>query len=283
VILADGRKVVASAEVNPDLFWGLRGGGGNFGVVTEFTFRMHDLGQVLIGNWSYSPSDATNVLKAFGECTTTAPTNLTTAISLTEDALRVTACWSGSGGDAGRTVAAYGMLREPQTEQVGDMNFIQLQSRGDEQLRWGRRYYAKGGFLETLSNDVIGALTDAMKGAPTPDSKINVIQLGGAISAVDENATAYSGRAANYYWIVEPVWDQPEDDLRCLAWGRSTAKSLSAISLATNYVNEQADSDGSVAKAAYGADKYARLARLKATYDPGNLFKLNQNIEPARP
>jgi FAD/FMN-containing dehydrogenase len=283
VILADGRKVVASTEVNPDLFWGLRGGGGNFGVVTEFTFHSHDLGEVLVGNWTYSPTHATDALKAYAEHTTKAPTNLTTAFTLTKEALSVAVCWSGRGGDAGRTVAAYGVLQEPQTAQVGGMNFIQLQSRRDEQVRWGRRYYAKGGFLKELNKDAISTMTDAMKGAPTPDSEIHVNQLGGAISAVDENATAYSGRAANYYWIVQPVWDKPEDDLRCLAWGRSAAKTLSAISMATNYVNEQADSDGSVAKAAYGADKYARLARLKAAYDPGNLFKLNQNIEPARP
>jgi FAD/FMN-containing dehydrogenase len=98
--------------------------------------------------------------------------------------------------------------------------------------------------------------------------------------ATDEAATAYSGRAAKFYWIAEPVWDNPIDDSRCIAWGRNAGRRMAAMSQAGNYLNEQADTGKDVSYNAYGAEKYNRLAALKARFDPSNLFRLNQNIEP---
>ena len=123
-------------------------------------------------------------------------------------------------------------------------------------------------------------MKQAIATAPTEASDIYILQLGGAITDTPEDATPYSGRAASYYWIANTAWTESADDARCLAWGRKAAKSLAAISMKGNYVNEQADFGKDVAMSAYGAEKYNRLAKLKARYDPTNLFRLNQNIEP---
>src|SRR5262249_42127552 len=147
---------------------------------------------------------------------------------------------------------------------LGGLTFLQLQSRNDAQFAWGRRYYAKGGFLRNIDDRAINCLLGAIAEVPTRDSELYVLQLGGAISDVDEAATAYSGRQAGFYWLAEPVWDSTADDGRCIAWGRSAAERLATVSQAENYVNEQADVGRDVAYGAYGAVKYRRLAKLKA-------------------
>lgn len=280
VVTADGRLVRAAPDSEPELFWGIRGGGGNFGVVTRFRFRMHHLGPILVGRWDYPPEAIAAVLRGYRELVAHAPRELTTTFFMTRSNLTVTAFWSGPTDGSEATVRAFGRLAQPRSGEVGGQTFLELQSRGDEHYAWGRRYYAKGGFLGGLEDGVIDCLAESIAGAPTPDSELYCIQLGGAVADVDEDATAYSGRNAAFYWIAEPVWDDPRDDARCLAWGRSTAQRLAAMSQAGNYVNEQADFGKDVAYSAYGAAKYERLARLKARFDPSNLFRLNQNIEP---
>ena len=126
-------------------------------------------------------------------------------------------------------------------------------------------------------------MTASIAGAPAPDCEIYVLQLGGAVADVADDATAYTGRLAGYYWIVEPVWDDPADDARCLSWGRETAAQLADLSMSGNYVNEQSDTGDDASLRAYGAEKYARLAALKYRFDPDNLFRLNQNLAPVPP
>jgi FAD/FMN-containing dehydrogenase len=280
LVTADGRLIHTSPDIEPELFWGIRGGGGNFGVVTKFRFRMHSLGPVLVGRWNYPPTAFATVLRAYRSLAATAPRELTTTFTLTSDNLSVTAFWSGPVDDAEAAVRPYGALARPESGEVTGQTFLELQSRNDAHFAWGRRCYAKGGFFDEIDDAAIGCLVESIATAPTPDSELYVMQLGGAIADVAEGATAYSGRAASYYWIVEPVWDSADDDARCLAWGRMAAKRLAAMSLAVNYVNEQADVGRDVSYDAYGPAKYARLAKLKAQFDPANLFRLNQNIEP---
>ncbi len=161
------------------------------------------------------------------------------------------------------------------------MAYVDLQTRHDEQMAWGQRYYSKGGFLGKIDDAVIASLKKEIIADPMAESDIYMLLLGGAIADVDESATPYSGRAASYYWMTNSVWNEPADDTRCMGWGRKAAKNLAAISMRGNYINEQADLGKEVALNAYGAEKYARLAKLKARFDPTNLFRLNQNIEPA--
>lgn len=280
LVTADGRLIHTSADIEPELFWGIRGGGGNFGVVTKFRFRMHPLGPVSVGQWNYPPAAFATVLQAYRGLAAAAPRELTTTFTLTSTNLTVTAFWSGPVDGAEAAVKPYGALARPDSGAMTGQTFLELQSRNDVHFGWGRRIYAKGGFFGGIDDSAVACLVDCIAAAPTPDSELYVIQLGGAIADVGEGATAYSGRAASYYWIAEPVWDAAEDDARCLAWGRMAAKRLSALSLAGNYVNEQADVGKDVSYHAYGAEKYNRLAKLKAQFDPGNLFRLNQNIEP---
>ena len=188
--------------------------------------------------------------------------------------------WSGSGHGAHDAVETYGELGTPSAASLGGVTFLELQSRSDDHFAWGRRYYAKGGFFGTISADAISLITASVAQAPTADCEIYVLQLGGAVADVADEATAYTGRLAGYYWIVEPVWDDPADDTRCLTWGRGTAAQLSALSMSGNYVNEQSDTGGDASLRAYGAPTYARLAALKYRLDPDNLFRLNQNLTP---
>jgi Berberine and berberine like len=191
-----------------------------------------------------------------------APRELTTNFAFTSAQLVVTACWPGSPGGAEAAVAPFGSLAFPVTGSF-------------ENMAWGQRHYSKGGFLGKIDDAAIACMKGAIASAPTADSDIYVLQLGGAINDIEDNATPYSGRAADYYWIANTVSDERADDARCIDRGRKVAKSLTAISMQGNYVNEQADFGTEVAFNAYGMEKYNRLAKLKARCDPTNLFRLN--------
>jgi FAD/FMN-containing dehydrogenase len=278
--LADGRTIRASADAEADLFWALRGGGGNFGVVTKFTFRLHELGEVLVGRWEYPVQQMRTVLQRYADLAGRALRQLTTAFTVTAKTLALTAFWSGNLIGAEGAIGQFGALAPGSSGVLGGTTYLDLQSRNDDHFAWGRRYYAKGGFLGELSEAAIGCMTDSIAAAPTPHSEIYVLQLGGAIEDVGEADTAYSGRSAAYYWIVEPVWDDPADDKNCLSWGRDAARRLNEFSSGRNYVNEQSDTGDAVVQQAYGGTKFSRLAALKSRFDPNNLFRLNQNIAP---
>ena len=277
IVTADGRRSRVDSDEQPELFWGIRGGGGNFGVVTRFKFRMHDLGPVSIRRWTHPASAIAETLTRYRDAAADAPRELTTAFIATTDELALRAIWTGSvvGADAALERFTFpGGVQDPKT----DMTFLELQRASDELLPWGRRYYSKGGFLAGMDDQVIGVIADSVEETPVPGLEIYCLQLGGAVCDIDEDATAYSGRAGAFYWISQGVWDSPEDDERAIAWCRRTARRLGELSMDVNYVNEQADTG--VAHSAYGESKYRRLAQLKWRYDPMNVFRLNQNIEP---
>ena len=241
---------------------------------------MHPLGPILVGRWNYPRSACETALQNYGPLAARAPRELTSAFTLTSRGLSMTVLWSGPVEGAEKAIEPYGALAQPESGMIGGQTFLELQSRNDAHFAWGRRCYAKGGFLQDIDDTAITSLMGSIADSPTPDSELYVLQLGGAIADVDENATAYSGRQAGFYWIAEPVWDTAADDARCIKWGRQAAGRLTAISQAGNYVNEQADVGKDVAYSAYGAEKYRRLAKLKGRFDPANVFRLNQNIQP---
>jgi FAD/FMN-containing dehydrogenase len=280
IVTAAGDVVWASEASEPELFWGIRGGGGNFGVVTRFKFRLHPLGPVVVGQWNYPLTSTRQALRTLRELANDHSRSQALSFTLSTAGLNVTAVWSGNMALAEPALSPMGVLAADGVGNMGVLPFLTLQSRNDEHFAWSRRYYSKGGFWRDITDEAIDQAMVAIADAPTPDCEIYAIQLGGAVCDVGEDATAYSGRSAGYYWILGPVWDAPADDDRCIAWGRATGKSLSSSAVAGNYVNEQADADASVALEAYGAQKYQRLARLKAKVDPHNLLRLNQNIAP---
>jgi FAD/FMN-containing dehydrogenase len=278
LVTADGRLIRASADEEPDLFWAIRGGGGNFGVVTKFRFRMHPLGAAVIRRWEYPASEAPAVLRRFRDALVSAPRELTTLFVLMPKGLVITALCSGSSHGAEAALAPFGTLGHAASLSNGELTFLELQRLSDERMAWGRRYYSKGGFFSSLGDSAIEEIVGAMETAPILEAEVYCLQLGGAVGDVKESATPYSGRAAAHYWITECAWDNPEDDVRSVAWGRNTAAKLTPLSLRGNYVNEQ--SETGIAQSAYGEEKYDRLSKIKWRYDPTNLFRLNQNIEP---
>ncbi len=280
IVTADGRSRRVSATEEADLFWAIRGGGGNFGVVTKFVFRMHPLGDVLIGSWVYRVAESAAVLRRYRELVAKAPRELSSGFVLTSSELSMTAVWSGGVQAAEPAVAAFGKLGSPTSGKIGGVSFLDLQRRSDDRMAWNRRYYAKGGYLKEVDDRAIECMVNDIASAPSPDAEYYVLQLGGAVADIDDDATAYTGRAAGHYWIVESGWDQKANDDQFVGWSRKAAARLTEISMSGNYVNEQADFGKEVAIKAYGEGKYDRLSKLKWRYDPTNLFRLNQNIEP---
>ncbi len=279
LVTAAGEVRTVDADRDPDLFWGLKGGGGNFGVVIEFVFRMKPLDRVETRSWTYPPGMMRSALLALAAAAEAAPDTLTCSAFVTPAGLSLTVLQSGTEIDAGAW-DAFANLAGPGADGPRYTDFVAFQSRGDAHVSWGRRYYARGGFLERLDPGTADTITDIATAMPTADSEVYLIQLGGAVARVPEDDAAYSGRAAGWYWIVQPLWDDPAQDAACLAAGRAGAKLMAARSMAVNYVNEQADTDPSIASQAYGATKFRRLQALKRRWDPGNVFRLNQNIPP---
>ena len=279
IVTADGRLSRVDSDEQPELFWAIRGGGGNFGVVTRFKFRMHALGPVSIRRWTHPAAAIAETLTRYRDTAMDAPRELTTAFVVTKDELMLRAIWTGSTAGADAAVDRFAFPRGAQDPRI-DMTFVELQRASDDLLPWGRRYYSKGGFLTEIDDRVIDVMADSVEEMPVPGLEVYCLQLGGAIGDVDEQATAYSGRAGAFYWISQGAWDDPDDDDRAIAWCRRTARRLGELSMNANYVNEQADIG--VARSAYGESKYRRLAQVKWRYDPTNVFRLNQNVEPIR-
>jgi FAD/FMN-containing dehydrogenase len=280
IVTAAGEVVWASVTSDPELFWGLRGGGGNFGVVTRFKFQMRPLGSIIVGQWKYAAADTRQALQTLRDRARAQPRDFTLNFTATTTGLSVTAVWSGDTSVAQAILSPFGALADRSVGRVEAVHYLSLQSRHDEEYAWSRRYYCKGGFWSDVTDEAIDSMIRSISDAPTPDSEISVLQLGGAVSDVSDEATAYTGRGAGYYWLAEPIWDASVDDDRCVVWGRGAGKSLSRFSIPGNYINEQADAGPGVALDAYGVEKYQRLAHLKARVDPHNLFRLNQNITP---
>jgi FAD/FMN-containing dehydrogenase len=279
LVLADGRVLEVGPDTEPELFWGIRGGGGNFGVVTSFRFRMHELGEVIVGESAYPVAQAADVLDRYARLAAAAPRELATSFVLGPTGLAISIMRSGPSRSDTAGIEAFGQLGDPTSASVGPMGFVELQAAGDELMRWGQRVYSKGGFLADLDAAAIAAMTADLEAAPVPDAHVYVIQLGGAVGDVEESATAYTGRAAGYFWLVDAYWEDPALDAACLAWARAHAARLTAVSMAGNYVNEQGDAG--IAPSSYGAETFARLTALKTAVDPTNLFRLNQNIAPS--
>lgn len=282
IVTADGRTMNTSATEEPDLFWALRGGGGNFGVVTQFTYRMHDLGPTCLAQVGWPPERMSEALSSLDALAEAAPRHQTVNFYVTRAGLGVRAFRSGEA--AASATSALGSLGElapgGSGNPAGPCDFLALQSSGDERLRWGRRYYVRGGFLSRIGPAAAALFQEAAATSPNEECEFYVTQLGGAVSDVGEDDTAYSGRTARWYWLVNAIWDDPAEDARHVAWGRGLATRLLAISAAGNYINEQGEAGQDVTLEAYGAEKLRRLQRIKALYDPDNRFRLNQNILP---
>jgi len=278
VVMADGRPCIVDEHNEPDLFWAMRGGGGNFGVATQFEYRVRPFGTSAVAVLEYPAASAGEVLEDYAEHAANAPRDLTTGFSFRRDVLSLKVLWFGSPDRADSALSPFSRLAGAARSAKRLTTFWDLQTASDDAVPWGRRYYAKGGFLDRLDESTVRWLATSLSRAPTDDCDVYVIQLGGAVTDVGDDATAYTGRSAAFYWVVNGVWDDSGDDEACLEWGRETAQGLSDASIVGNYINEQSDATPDVARTSYGAATYERLVAVKQRYDPANVFRLNQNI-----
>jgi hypothetical protein len=289
LVTATGEVVRASEAENPELFWGLRGGGGNFGVVTSFEFRLHAVSSVLGGLMLFEGSRIAEVMRFYREYVRECPDELTTWLSritapaadfVPDDlqgkaALAVLACHCGDPGDA---ELAIGPLRKlgPAVDLIESMPYPALQCMSDEDMPWGVRCYLKAGYTAELTDSLIDAIVQRTAAVPSALSTLDIHHMGGAVARVADDATAFGDRRSAFCFNIVGVWREPADDDVNRAWVADTSTALEPFGTGGVYVNFAAEPG--VVQAAYGEKKYARLRALKRQYDPTNLFRLNQNI-----
>ena len=286
MVTADGRLLTASPAENADLFWGVRGGGGNFGVVTSFRYRLHPLGDVVGGVLVYPYEAGRQVLKTYRTCTAQAPDELTlySGFITNPEGMKVFAVipfYRGSAGEAEKLLRPLRNPLAPIADLAGPAPYGQLQTQLDGAYPPGRRNYWKSTFLTGLPDEAIDLLSQRYASAPSPFCQILVEQLGGAIRAIGNDDTAFDHRQAAYNLLVLAMWTDPAQDEICIRWARETFEAARPYSTGGVYVNYMGDEDQGRIQEAYRPGKFQRLAALKSKYDPGNLFRLNQNIRPA--
>ncbi|WP_205695478.1 FAD-binding oxidoreductase [Conexibacter sp. SYSU D00693] len=297
VVLADGRQVRASADEHPELFWALRGGGGNFGVVVALELRVHPLGpEVFALNVAYPVADARRVLRGWRDLVAGAPDELTTAgliwslpdVEALPAALRgapyvgVAGLWAGDPDDGERVTRALRRLAEPLVDLSGVVPYAELQRSLDPYFPAGRRYYWKALYLSTLADDAVELTVGRSEQRPSADTLVIIRHCGGAISRVGAGETAFGDRSSEWMLSIDATWSAPEDDDENIAWTRAFWDAASPWSTGQTYFNFPGlleDGEAEV-RSSYGAG-LDRLARVKAAYDPDNRFRLNQNIVPA--
>ncbi len=296
LVTAGGEQLVCSQDENTELFWALRGGGGNFGVATSLEYRLHSVGPLVLGGLIGWPlARAGEILAFHREQTRAAPDELgisaafVTAppLPFVPDALHfkpavvVIVCWSGDPGE-GRDVLRPWLDLAPPIQMIDAMPYTVMQSIQDELAPPGRQSYWKSGYLTELTDDAIAAAAGVAAHVPSPFSLAEIVLWGGAAARVAADETAFGQRDGRFLFNAISMWEQPDATDANISWARDFHDALQPFATGGVYVNFLSEEGDERIKAAYGAGKYARLAQLKARYDPGNLFRLNQNIPPAR-
>jgi hypothetical protein len=296
VVLADGSIVHTSASELPDLFWAIRGGGGNFGVVTSFEFRLHDVGPDILGGLIVHPLEqALEILPEFDAVMKAAPDELTVWAVLRKStpleflpvelrnkpSLIFSVCYAGDFGEGEKVIGRLRALGRPLADTVKPTPFTEWQKTFDAGLIPGFRNYWKSQDLQDLSPEVIAALLGAVAEAPEEDCEVFLAQVGGAMARVPNSATAYPQRDAHFIMNVHARWTDRDLDGVCIGWARKAIDDLSGFAIGSLYVNFMPEDDVARVTGAYG-ENLGRLRQLKLKYDPGNLFRLNHNIEPAK-
>jgi FAD/FMN-containing dehydrogenase len=296
VVTADGQVVTARAEEHPDLFWALRGGGGNFGIVTSFEYRLHRVGPAMLaGPIFHSLEHAAALLRFYRDFIADAPDELMTVFNLRRaPALSVLpadlhgrpvaivlVCYAGPPHEGEVIIRPLRAFGSPLVDAIEVRPYTELQSMFDVTVPHGWHYYWKSSELPPLSDGAIEALAENAAAQTSPLSYCITFQLGGALSRVGEQETAFTQRAVGHNVNINAVWE--EDDPgpeRHVEWARRFHTALEPFASNRVYVNFLGDEGASRVRNAYGAANYERLAELKAKWDPGNFFRHNQNIEP---
>ena len=293
MVTAGGDVVTASARDNPDLYWGLRGGGGNFGVVTEFTYRLGVVGPtVLAGRVTHPLEDSRRVLQFFRELTHEAPDELTTYAYLTtggggrDPQASLLFCYAGPLDEGRRLLAPVEKFAHPTSYTVEPVPYVQLQCGSDDSNPPGLCNYWKSHFLNGLPDDCIDVMVDQFHRKPVPTGSaphggLLVEHMGGAVARVPDDATAVGNRAAPFSLELISIWEKPAEPDPHIEWARTTWEALKPYATGGAYVNYLAETGPESVATAFSPEKLAKLVALKNTYDPTNYFRLNHNIVPS--
>jgi FAD/FMN-containing dehydrogenase len=295
VVTADGELVIASADRNPDLFWALKGGGGNFGVVTGFEFRLHEVGPLLYGGMMFFPIDAAaELLKAYRDFMEEAPDEICGGAAILsappeefvpeevrgKPVLAVIACYVGPPDEGER---AFAPLREwgPALEMLGPMPYAVVQGLIAPGNPPGRHQYWKAGFLGELSDEAVDTYVRRASEPPTPFTACLMLPLGGAFARADLDDSPLASRGAKWDYHVLAQWADPAETDRCVGWTRDFDATMAEFAEPGVYVNFVAEPSASAIEAGFGPANYARLVAVKDKYDPDNVFRSNTNIPPS--
>jgi FAD/FMN-containing dehydrogenase len=296
LVTADGKVLTASEDENPDLFWGVRGGGGNFGIVTSFEYRLHPVGpMVLAGPIFHTLEDAREVLRLYREFIAAAPDELTTIFDLSvapplpflpeevhgKPIVMVGACYAGSPDEGAEVVRPLKQFGRPIVDLLEPKPYTALQSMFDPLVPHGWHRYWKSVELPPLTDGAIDTLVEHASAFTSPRSYCIVFQLGGALARVGEGDTAFSQRDAAHNVNINAVWTEEDPNAeRHIAWARDFFDAIQPHAGGRVYVNFLGEEGADRVRQAYGAEQYERLVSLKGRYDPTNFFSLNQNVEP---
>jgi len=293
LVTADGRIVRASATENEDLFWALRGGGGNFGVVTQFEFDLHPVGpEVFAGMVVHPIADAASVIEAYQAVVEQLPDELTCWAVLRKapplpflpeawhgrEVLLLPMCYVGDVSDGEDATRAIRSIGNPIVEAVGPVAFTDWQTSFDPLLTPGARNYWKSHDMATFDGAAIEKIVAAVGQLPTDECEIFFGHVGGQATRVGENETAWPNRAPHYAVNVHTRWQSPSDDDRCVAWARALYDALAPHAMGTRYINFIPEGDENQGVQSLYGDNFERLMAVKATWDPANLFRTNINL-----
>jgi FAD/FMN-containing dehydrogenase len=296
MVMADGTLLHVDDETNKLLMWGLRGGGGNFGIVTSFEYQAVEVGPTVLAGFVLHPMEhAKEFLEFYGEFVARAPDELTTIAvvrvmppvpSVPKELHGVPVagtgvCYVGDMEEGRRLLQPLRDFGDPLSDTVGPVSFIEHQAVLDEGVPSGHRYYEKSEYLPPLTSDLIDILVEHGKQVRSPYSFVGLFQLGGAVGRVGEHDTAYTRRDAAFSLVISAAWQDPGETSDNVDWVRTFWSAVRPLALGGTYVNFMSEDEGrDRVVAAYGRDKYRRLVALKNEYDPTNLFRFNQNITP---
>jgi FAD/FMN-containing dehydrogenase len=283
VVTAAGELISASAEQNQDLFWALRGGGGNFGVVTAFTFRLHPVDRVLAGAFTYPAHKARAALRLYREFAAECPDELAVNASLSRNpdgdlTVSIAVCYAGRLSRGDRLLAPLRRLG-PEVDAVGPMSYLSLQQAPDEGFPSGYHHYWKSGYLTELCGEVIDVMLDFLPRMPSNASGVGLQQLHGAAGRLEPTATAFPHRGDRYDCLILSQWPDPTQSEQNIVWTGDLFAALRPYLATGVYVNNLGADDVARVSQAYGTN-HGRLVAVKTKYDPTNLFRHNHNIQP---
>jgi FAD/FMN-containing dehydrogenase len=292
VVTADGDFLIANENENADLFWAVRGGGGNFGVVTSFEFRLHELQAITAGTALYPPNQIQEMLRFYRDFTNSSPDSVATMTGVMQGpngtplagglAGFIGVCHNGPAEEGARLLKPIKDFGPPVIDTIGVMPYTTLQTGWDSSYPPGNRNYWRSNFLTELSDELFNTIDKWADGMPpNPQSSVFFEHMGGAISRVGPQETAFSNRDAQYNCTVLASWSDPSEDEQYISWTRSFGDDLKKLATGAGYVNYMTGDEGDARVRATYEENYDRLIAVKQKYDPTNFFSGNQNIAPS--